>query len=99
MNNLEKAKELKEKFESLMGDSTHGNCCTCEKCRNWHDDCTCEKRRNIKNNVRELLREIEKGCEKMYGEYKGIKDYYFCNGHGLCEDCIKAKEICREILK
>ena len=27
--------------DKLRGTSTHGNCCTCTTCRNYHDDCMC----------------------------------------------------------
>ena len=35
----ETIKRIKEKF---MGNSTHGNCCSCTDCRNYHDDCKCD---------------------------------------------------------
>ena len=30
-----------EILKSLEGNSTHGNCCTCTKCKNYHDECMC----------------------------------------------------------
>lgn len=35
----EAIKRIKEKF---IGNSTHGNCCTCTDCKNYHDDCKCD---------------------------------------------------------
>ncbi len=35
--------ELDKKIEGLRGNSTHGNCCTCQDCKNYHDDCKCEE--------------------------------------------------------
>lgn len=37
-----KAAKDYEQRHGLKGTSTHGNCCTCTTCKNYHDDCTCE---------------------------------------------------------
>ncbi len=37
---------------ALIGNSTHGNCCTCEKCKNFHDDCMCQAIERIKQKIK-----------------------------------------------
>lgn len=32
---------IDDEIKSYYGCSTHGNCCTCGKCKNYHDDCMC----------------------------------------------------------
>jgi hypothetical protein len=34
---------------------THGNCCTCQSCGQYHDDCTCE----IVNYAKDRLAELQ----------------------------------------
>ena len=41
-------------IKELTGTSTHGNCCSCGKCHNYHDDCNCEKIETLKE-VLELI--------------------------------------------
>lgn len=39
--------EIIDRIRKLRGTSTHGNCCTCQTCRNYHDECTCEEIKNL----------------------------------------------------
>lgn len=34
--------ELKCSDKHIKRISTHGSCCTCQKCGNFHDDCICQ---------------------------------------------------------
>ena len=53
------AKALRKEIESRLpkeriGTSTHGNCCTCQKCKHHHDECQCEYNQvicDIKHNL------------------------------------------------
>jgi len=44
-------KTLEKEIEDLRGKSTHGNCCTCQDCKNFHDDCKCEEIKAKKNKI------------------------------------------------
>lgn len=46
-------------IKELIGNSTHGNCCSCTECHNYHDECNCEKIETLKE-VLELIDGLEK---------------------------------------
>jgi len=46
---------INEHIKSYRGTSTHGNCCTCVDCKNYHDDCNCAQI----NALQKLKEEIE----------------------------------------
>jgi hypothetical protein len=43
-----------KELEKPTGNSTHGECCTCSKCRNNYDDCDCEIRQAKKEVIMEF---------------------------------------------
>lgn len=47
--------EVLEYLDALKGKSTHGNCCTCIDCHNYHDECTCEKISEAKSILKGIL--------------------------------------------
>lgn len=49
-------KAVGECVKAKIGTSNHGNCCTCQTCRNFHDDCTCEYNEAI-TTISKALRE------------------------------------------
>lgn len=50
---------IDNEIESYTGTSTHGNCCTCQKCKQYHDDCTCAEIEALKK-LKEKLATEEK---------------------------------------
>jgi len=85
MNNLEKAKELKEKYEKAYDDRIYLN-----GTDTFENDFTDE----IKKEAKALKEKIENdGCDHEY--MTGTN----CRKNMLCYDCQQAIKICEEILK
>jgi len=70
-------------LEKMRGTSTHGNCCTCPKCKHFHDDCMCHAIARLENILNSLVSgdegRLECGCQwlshteiakRKWGEYK-----------------------------
>jgi hypothetical protein len=45
--------KIEAKIKGKIGKSTHGNCCSCTACHNYHDECKCAEITALK----ELLEE------------------------------------------
>ncbi len=48
---------LENSIKNLKGNSTHGNCCTCQDCKNYHDECNCEMIKKLEDRAEELRKE------------------------------------------
>lgn len=43
-----------------IGNSNHGNCCTCQTCKHWHDECMCREN-ELKDQIRASFKDIVSG--------------------------------------
>ena len=53
-------------LEKMRGTSTHGNCCTCPKCKHFHDDCMCHAIARLENILSSLVSEVDMDLVDKY---------------------------------
>ncbi len=67
-------KDLEDSIKSLKGKSTHGNCCTCQDCKNYHDECNCETIKKLESKAEELRKKANHWTMNDTIQDKGVKD-------------------------
>ena len=101
MNNLEKAKELENKFKYVLENIRQAKVEYEAGINPYHEvEYYQEIKMKLIKEAKELKEEIEKGCKKRFDSFNGL----YCGGHNrlmkgkLCPDCEESIKILDDLL-
>ena len=78
---------------TYFGKSTHGNCCTCQRCNNYHDSCKCWELDVIEASLKSALQTRKDATEE---EIEFLKNhvYCFCSDYNpKCNTCVRISQL------